>query len=679
MIKKSTVQERIGELRSEIGRANEAYYYSSSPVMSDAEYDRLFRELQELEAEHPEFRSADSPTTKVGASFEPSLATFDPIRHREPMLSLANALDDTEFREFHDRVLKGLGSRDGDVEYAVEYKYDGLALEIVYEGGMLKTAATRGDGTTGENITENVKTIRNVPKRLPGKIAQRIEVRGEVVMRSKEFAALNESRIKHGEPPFANPRNAAAGSVRQLDSTITASRPLDFFAYSLASPEPLTFGGRTVDSITTMNKAMRELGFEAGGEFKSTKSVDDIFEVHRELAEKRDDLPFEIDGLVIKVDSFAEQRELGARSRTPRWAVALKFPAREEYTKLLDITVQVGRTGVLTPVAELEPVKIGGVTVKRATLHNQDEIDRKDIRIGDTVVVRRQGDVIPAVVAVVTEKRDGSERTYRLPEICPECGGSVVKEAEDDTAVRCSNPGCPAQLLNRLRHFVARKAFDIDSLGEKLLEQLLEKRVIKSSADLFLLKEEDLLPLERMGEKSVKNILSAIDHSRKISFARFLFALGMRHVGEQTAQALADAAGDLATLRQMTPEMLEEINDVGSKVAQSIYEFFHDEAEISIVDALLKNGVEIEAPKPRISKGDRFKGEIVVLTGTLHEMSRDSAAEKIKEQGGTVASSISSKTTILVAGEKAGSKLAKAESLGVQIIDEAEFLRRIGS
>ena len=379
---------------------------------------------------------------------------------------------------------------------------------------------------------------------------------------------------------------------------------------------------------------------------------------------------------MVKVDSFAEQRELGFRSRTPRWAVALKFPAREEYTKLLDITAQVGRTGVLTPVAELEPVRISGVVVRRATLHNQEEIDRKDIRIGDTVVVRRQGDVIPAVVAVVTEKRTGDERKYHLPSTCPECGSKVVKAAEDDTAFRCSNPQCPAQLLHRLRHFVARRAFDIDSLGEKLLEQLLESKLITSAADLFALKQSDLLPLERMGEKSAKNIVEGIARSRKISLARFLHALGIRHVGEQTAIALASAAGNLETLRAMTVEQLQKVPDVGEKVAKSIFEFFRDAGELEIVDALLRNGVEIETIE-RKKLGDRFRNELVVLTGSLSQLTREDAADRIREQGGEVGSSVTAKTTLVVAGEKAGSKLKKAEQLGVPVIDEAEFLRRL--
>ena len=665
--------ERMKELVPQLNSAAKAYYYTSAPLMSDAEYDLLFRELEALEERFPDLQLPESPTLQVGAKQEEALATFAPIRHREPMLSLANALDQQEFQDFHERVLKLAGSE--KVLYAVEYKYDGLAVEIVYEKGRLSTAATRGDGPTGENITENVKMIPSVPKTLNG-VPDRIEVRGEIVMRSKEFERLNASRVAAGEPPFANPRNAAAGSVRQLDSKVTASRPLDFFAYGLASPGELFIGGRKVDSISSMSAAAAALGFQVSKDALYTDSVDAILALHAELTNQRDSLPFEIDGLVVKVDSFAEQRELGFRSRTPRWAVALKFPAREEYTKLLDITAQVGRTGVLTPVAELEPVRISGVVVRRATLHNQEEIDRKDIRIGDTVVVRRQGDVIPAVVAVVTEKRTGDERKYHLPSTCPECGSKVVKAAEDDTAFRCSNPQCPAQLLHRLRHFVARRAFDIDSLGEKLLEQLLESKLITSAADLFALKQSDLLPLERMGEKSAKNIVEGIARSRKISLARFLHALGIRHVGEQTAIALASAAGNLETLRAMTVEQLQEVPDVGEKVAKSIFEFFRDAGELEIVDALLRNGVEIETIE-RKKLGDRFRNELVVLTGSLSQLTREDAADRIREQGGEVGSSVTAKTTLVVAGEKAGSKLKKAEQLGVPVIDEAEFLRRL--
>ncbi len=680
MTKKQAAPEqaarRVAELTELIRAANAAYYQSDAPVMSDAEYDRLFRELELLEGEHPELAAPDSPTVRVGG--EPVLATFAPVKHREPMLSLANALDEEEFREFHARLLKALEDPATAPVYAAEYKYDGLAVELVYERGALKVASTRGDGVTGENITENIKTVKSIPQHLSGSVPARLEVRGEVVMRAKEFQALNEQRIAAGEAPFANPRNAAAGSARQLDASVTASRPLDFFAYSLHSPEPLRFGKTQVDSLASMMGVLHELGFQICEELLVTDDIDRIFERYRSLAERRDSLPFEIDGLVVKADSLAIQAQLGMRARTPRWAVALKFAPREEYTKLLDISVQVGRTGVLTPVAELEPVRVGGVVVKRATLHNQEEIDRKDVRIGDTVVVRRQGDVIPAVVAVVTEKRDGTERKFTLPTECPECGSPVAKVKEGDTAVRCSNPSCPAQLLNRLRHFVARRAFDIDSLGEKLLEQLLDKELVRSPADLFSLTAENLLSLERMGEKSVGNILAAIEGSKKISLGRFLHALGIRHVGEQTAQALAAAAGSIERLRSMSQESLQEIPDVGGTVAASIYEFFRDPIEGAVLDRLLAAGVHPEKSEIQAT-GEAFRDQIVVLTGTLTELSRDEAAEKIRRQGGVVSGSVSAKTTLVVAGEKAGSKLKKAEELGIPVIDESEFMRRLAA
>ena len=671
-------ERRIAELSKKIEDANAAYYYSAAPLMSDAEYDRLFRELEQLEATYPEFSRPDSPTQRVGAHAETAQETFSPVRHREPMLSLANALDESEFREFDERVRRSLGSEVEQLQYSIEYKYDGLAVELVYEKGRLKTAATRGDGVTGENITENVKTIASVPKKLRGMVPAILEVRGEVVMRVSEFKKLNEDRILREEAPFANPRNAAAGSVRQLDAKVTASRPLDFFAYGMNSPDPLRVGENQIESISSMLSAAKDLGFQVCDLHVASSDPEAILSAHQRLAEERDALAFEIDGLVIKVDSFALQQQLGTRSRTPRWAVAMKFAPREEYTKLLDISVQVGRTGVLTPVAELEPVKIGGVVVKRATLHNQEEIDRKDIRIGDTVVVRRQGDVIPAVVAVVTEKRDGSEKTFRLPKECPECGTAVVKDQEEDTAIRCPNSSCPAQMLNRLRHFVARKAFDIDSLGEKLLEQLLSEKKIASAADLFTLTEEDLLPLERMGEKSAKNIISGIQKSKTTTLPRFLFALGIRHVGEQTAHALANWAGSLRQIREMSLEQLQEVPDVGERVAQSIFDFFRNPVERDVVDSLLRNGVTVEEGAPLVT-GSKFQDQVVVLTGGLSTMSRDEAAQKIREQGGSIGSSVGTKTTLVVAGEKAGSKLKKAESLGIPIIDEEEFVRRLSS
>ena len=669
-------ERKIENLSRQIEDANFAYYHADAPLMSDAEYDRLFRELEELERTYPEFRREDSPTQRVGAKFEPTQITFSPVRHREPMLSLANALDETEFLEFDERVKKGIGEAAGKLSYSVEYKYDGLAVELVYEDGRFRTASTRGDGITGENISENIKTLASVPKSLKGQIPRVLEIRGEVVMNVAEFQRINQERIAAEDPPFANPRNAAAGSVRQLDPKVTASRPLEFFAYGMSSPEPLVISGERIHSISQMLAAAKDLGFRVCDDPLFTADAGEILERHRALTEGRDKLNFEIDGLVVKVDPFELQQLLGFRSRTPRWAVALKFPPREEYTELLDISVQVGRTGVLTPVAELRPVKVGGVVVRRATLHNQKEIDRKDIRIGDTVVIRRQGDVIPAVVAVVTEKRTGVEKKFHLPSHCPECGTAVIREQEDDTALRCPNFFCPAQLLNRLKHFVSRKAFDIDSLGEKLLEQLLKEKKISSAADIFQLKMEDLLPLERMGEKSAKNILGAIEQSKEVSLARFLYSLGIRHVGEQTATALAVYAGSLEHLMGMSREELTEVPDVGEKVAETIASFFAGEQERALVRDLLAHGVKIQNAAP-IAKGNRFLGQVVVLTGGMQSLSRDEAAEKIREQGGSVASSVSAKTTLVVAGEKAGSKLKKAEQLNIEVIDEEEFLKRL--
>lgn len=660
------MMNRIQELYALIERANREYYEQDAPTLSDAEYDRLFRELIELENQHPESARADSPTKRVGGRRQ---ETFAPVEHREPMLSLENAMDWPEFLAFDARTKKGTGAE--QVEYLAEYKFDGLAVEIVYDRGELALASTRGDGVTGENITANIRTISSVPKKI--KTQSVLEVRGEVVMRIEGFKELNAARVAAGEPAFANPRNAAAGSLRQLDSKVTASRPLEFFAYDLRSAEALP-----VKTQKEMRDLLSSLGFQVQDNVICSAELDAIKNYYTDTEARRDALPFEIDGTVIKVNDLTAQRELGMRSRTPRWAVALKFQPREEHTKLLDISVQVGRTGTLTPVAELEPVNIGGVMVKRATLHNQDEIDRKDIRIGDTVIVRRQGDVIPAVVGVLAQLRTGNEKKFSLPEVCPECGTKAVKENEADVALRCPNPACPAQLLNRLKHFVSRLAFDIESLGEKRLEQLITAGKIQSAADIFKLRKDDILELERQAEKSASNLIEAIDARREVSLSRFIYALGIRHVGERTAKILARAAGTLSHLRMMNAEQLEAINEIGPVVAKSIRDFLDDETEAALIDGLLANGVhvlkeEVVAP----SGSGKFSGQTVVLTGTLTSLSREDAKAQIEAEGGQVTGSVSKSTTLVVAGEKAGSKLKKAEEFGIPVIGEEEFLSRL--
>ena len=662
---------RMQELAETILRANQEYYGDANPSLSDAEYDRLFRELEALEAAHPDLVAADSPTKRVGTAV--ANEQFAEVPHREPMLSLANALDRDEFLQFDERVKKGLERE--QVPYLVEYKLDGVAVELVYEHGVLRVASTRGDGFVGEDITANISTLKNVPKKLKAVagMPERIEVRGEVVFPIAAFERLNEQRVKDEESPFANPRNAAAGSLRQLDASITAARPLEFFAYSLASA-----GKISAKTQSETLEVLKQSGFAIQPGFKRCETGDEVLGFYEEVLQARGGLPFEIDGLVVKVDSFAFQSELGMRSRTPRWAVALKFPPQEENTKLLDISVQVGRTGVLTPVAELHPVTVGGVVVRRATLHNQEEIDRKDIRIGDTVIVRRQGDVIPAVVAVVMSARTGSEKKFQLPDTCPVCGSPAARESAEDVAVRCTNLHCPAKLVERLKHFVSRLAFDIDSLGEKLLEQLCAQGLVKDAADLFRLDIETLSGLDRMAEKSATNVVNAVQGSKQIALPRFLYALGIRHVGERTAKSLSLAAGSLEALKQMPLEQLQEIPDIGPTVAQAVFDYFRDPAEQSLIQELLQAGVAVqEAEKPKVA-GDAFAGEVVVLTGTLTGMSRDEAKARIESHGGKVTGSVSKSTTLVVAGEAAGSKLAKAEQLGIAVIGEEELLKRLG-
>lgn len=668
-------EQRHSELCDIIEEANIAYYQHDAPKLSDAAYDKLFRELEQLEEQNPELRTDTSPSQRVGANVSQVATPFSEVRHRVPMLSLSNALTEDEFLAFDERIRKL--QPEAVFEYLVEYKFDGLAVEIVYENGKFLRAATRGDGEIGEDVSRNVASIRSVPKKLKASedLPERIEVRGEVVLSLESFEQLNASRLAEGEAAFANPRNAAAGSLRQLDSSVTAKRPLDFFAYSLSSPTPMSHKRQS----EILHK-LEALGFMTQEKFLLAKKPEEVLEYFRELELKRDSLSFEIDGLVVKVDSLEQQQQLGARSRSPRWATALKFAPREEFTRLLDIEVQVGRTGALTPVAHLEPVSVGGVVVRRATLHNQEEIDRKDIRIGDTVVVRRQGDVIPAVVSVVESKRNGSERKFVLPSECPVCGAEVHKESEADVALRCANPKCSAKLVQRLRHFVARRAFDIDSMGEKLIEQLVEAKLLASIADIFKLGVEDLEPLERMGKKSAENVVSAITKSQSVPFDRFIYALGIRHVGEQTARLLAESVGSLEGLYAASASELEAIPDIGPKVAESILSFLADDEERAGIDAMLERGVRIEEPRDLtegMTVSAAFENETVVVTGTLESMTREEAHAAVTAAGGKTTGSVTKSTTVLIAGEKAGSKRKKAEALGIPILSEKEFLERL--
>lgn len=682
---------RAQELRTLLERANRAYYLSEQPILSDAEYDRLFLELTSLERQFPDLQHPDSPTQRVGPKLQPALSEaresaepLSPLRHRVAMQSLANALHEAEFLEFVERTRKALElSPDSPLQLTAEYKFDGLAVELVYEGGKLVAASTRGDGVVGENVTANVQMIRSVPSELRSPNGDRpvrppplLEVRGEVYMTESAFNSLNSRRAAEDAPPFANPRNAAVGSLRQIDPTITASRNLEFVAYAALTPDapPWTSHREELAYLSS-------LGLPTQSDTVHTTDPNVVIEYFRSVGARRESLPFDIDGIVVKVDSCDLQATLGSRARTPRWAVALKFPPREEHTVLRAITVQVGRTGVLTPVAELDPVRVGGVVVRRATLHNQDEIDRKDIRIGDTVVVRRQGDVIPAVVAVVPSKRDGTEQRFQMPEMCPACGEAVVRERGEDVALRCVNARCPAKLLNRLRHFVSRNGFDIDQLGEKLLEQLVASGRLKTPADIFTLTGDELATLERLGEKSAANLVAAIDSRKQVPLARCVYALGIRHVGEKLARVLARHCQTLEQLRASDAARLEAIPDVGPAVAQSVAEFFQDPDEQAWIDELLAHGVAVlpEAPPAEGTKAGAFAGERVVLTGSLSSLSREEAGARIEAAGGEVVGSVSKRTTLVVAGEKAGSKLDKAQSLGIPIVTEEEFLQRLAS
>jgi DNA ligase (NAD+) len=656
------VKDRISYLRSLIEKANKEYYIEDAPTLSDEEYDLFFRELQDLETQYPAFRSEDSPTRKVGAKSR----RFSQVMHREPMRSLDNARNESEFNEFHKRVLESLEIP--SPEYLIEYKFDGLAIEIVYENGLLVVASTRGDGVYGEDVTANVRTIRGVPHQLKVKdIPDRLEIRGEVILPVEAFNEINRARVANDETPFANPRNAAAGSLRQLDESITASRPLAFFAYGMTSPDQLPFSNQS-----EILKYLSTIGFLVE-DYIVENDASKITEIFNAYLLKRDELPYEIDGLVLKINSLNMQNLLGTKSRSPRWAIAYKFPSREAVTRLIDIKVQVGRTGVITPVAELEPVKVGGVMVRRATLHNEDELKRKNLMIGDMVLIRREGDVIPAVIGSIPERRTGREVPFSMPARCPACDGVLMRVQEQDVQLRCTNPRCPAKTLERLKHFVSRAAFDIDNVGEKLLAQLLENEIIQTPADLFSLDRETLMKLDRMGEKSADNVCTAIEEKKEIPLHRFIYALGIRYVGEQTAKALANHIGSLETLEQMSSGDLEKIPDVGPTVAASIREYFLDPVEKKMREAMFHRGLRIIVPEKN-SRSNTLQNLTIVLTGTLQAMTRDEAKSRIEDAGGKVSSSVSKKTSYVVAGEDAGSKLAKAELLGVPVLNEEEFM-----
>lgn len=667
-MERNDAERKIEKLRNQLEEYGYHYYVLDNPLVSDAEYDGLMNELIELEEAFPELKSDTSPSVRVGG---PPLPHFEKVEHRTPMLSLGNAFSDQDLRDFDRRVRQVVGD---EVTYSCELKIDGLAISLIYESGRFVRGATRGDGTTGEDITQNLRTIPSIPLRL--KEAVSLEVRGEAFMPKRSFEALNEAKEAAGEERFANPRNAAAGSLRQLDPKLAAKRHLDAFIYAIGSVE-----GKELHSHHEGLNYLKTIGFKINPESAYCESIDEVIDYVNSWLERRADLPYEIDGIVIKVDNVNFQEQLGYTAKSPRWAIAYKFPAEEVITTLLDITLNVGRTGVVTPTAELKPVTVAGTTVKRASLHNEDLIREKDIRLGDSVVVKKAGDIIPEVVNVLTELRTGEERPFSMPTHCPECGSELVR-LEGEVALRCINPQCPAQIREGLIHFVSRQAMNIDGLGEKVITQLFEHGLIHNVADLYKLNKDELLQLERMGEKSVNNLLASIETSKKSSLERLLFGLGIRFVGSKAAKTLAMHFPTMTELRRASYDELIAVNEIGEKMAASIVSYFEKPEVNELIDELASLGVNMtyNGPKPIGEEeiaDSPFAGKTVVLTGKLQALTRGEAKEKIEALGGKVTGSVSKNTDLLVAGEDAGSKLTKAKELNIEIWDEEALVKAI--
>jgi DNA ligase (NAD+) len=664
--------KRADELRRQLAALNYRYYVLDDPEVPDAEYDRLLEELRELEAAHPEIITPDSPTQRVSGT---AAAQFGAVHHRVPMLSLGNAFTDEQVGDFDRRVRERLGASE-DIDYTAEPKLDGLAVTLTYESGRLVRAATRGDGTSGEDVTANVRTIRSVPLVLEGRAPPPLfEARGEVFMPLAGFARMNEAAQKRGERLFVNPRNAAAGALRQLDAKVTAQRPLEIFFYSTGAVEGMALPARQSELL----ELLRKLGLRTSAEAQRVRGLAGCLEYYHKLSARRAELPYQIDGVVYKVDRREDQERLGFVSREPRWAIAHKFPAEEELTQLLNVEFQVGRTGALTPVARLKPVFVGGATVSNVTLHNMDEIERNDIRIGDTVVVRRAGDVIPEIVRVIPERRPANAKRIELPSQCPVCN-SPVERAPGEAVARCSGGfTCRAQRQEALRHFASRRALDIEGLGDKLVEQLVEHNLVSSPDELYALTKEQLLELERMGEKSADNLLVALERSKATTLPRFLYALGIRDVGEATALALAQHFGSLERLMAADATAIEEVPDVGPVVAGHVAVFMASETHRRAIANLRTRGVHWENLERKAAAPAPLAGKTIVVTGTLSSMSREEAQEKLRNRGAKVSSSVSSKTTYLVHGAEPGSKLEKARQLKVQLLDEEAFLKLLES
>lgn len=664
-----TAEKKVVELHKLLNQYNYEYHVLDRPSVPDAEYDQLMRELTELEEAFPELKTHDSPTLRVGGEV---LSMFEKVQHESQMLSLSNAFNEQDLKDFDRRVRQAVGD---NISYVCELKIDGLAVSLRYEAGLFSLGATRGDGTTGENITANLRTIRSIPLRLNQEVS--MEVRGEAYMPKGSFEKLNKQRMESDEDLFANPRNAAAGSLRQLDPRIAASRNLDIFLYSIANT-----GETGVTSHSEALNLLDSLGFKTNKERKKCANIEEVIEYIQYWTNERPNLSYDIDGIVVKVDSLTQQAELGATAKSPRWAIAYKFPAEEVITTLKEIELSVGRTGVVTPTAILEPVRVAGSTVGRASLHNEDLIREKDIRIGDQVVIKKAGDIIPEVVNVLVERRTGEELEFHMPTHCPECDSELVR-LDEEVALRCINPKCPAQIREGLIHFVSRNAMNIDGLGEKVISQLFAENLIKDVADIYKLTYEQLIKLERMGEKSVNNLLQAIENSKTNSLEKLLFGLGIRHVGEKAAKTLAQQFETIDNLKNASHEMLTSINEIGEKMADSIVTYFEqDEAEELILE-LKAAGVNTEYKGPKLvtveNSDSIFAGKTIVLTGKLEKLTRNEAKESIEALGGKISGSVSKKTDIVIAGEDAGSKLSKATELGIEIWDEERLVEELAS